>query len=139
MLCLPTLGLSARLKIEGKASRRGVAVAENLSLNVLVVSAQVVVVDAGANDFNSGSAEPGWAAAYRSFLLQVTHSATLHPCYAMNIVNKLRLLPRRLLPITLEELNLHPMLAWEEDWPPAGLLISGVSEVIWIGSAGRFG
>lgn len=75
------------------------AVAENLSLNVLVVSAQVVVVDAGANDFNSGSAEPGWAAAYRSFLLQVTHSATLHPCYAMNIVNKLRLLPRRLLPI----------------------------------------
>ena len=76
------------IETEGKASRRGVAVAENLSLNVLVVSAQVVVVDAGANDFNSGSAEPGWSAAYRSFLLQVTHSATLHPYYAMNIVNK---------------------------------------------------
>ncbi len=32
---------------------------------------QVVVLDAGGNDFNSGSAPAGWNAAYKNFLLQV--------------------------------------------------------------------
>lgn len=85
---LADIRTSIKIETEGKAFRRGVTGCRTLSLNVLVVSAQVVVVDAGGNDFNSGSAATGWVAAYKSFLLQVIHSATLHPCYAMNIVDK---------------------------------------------------
>ncbi|BDA49842.1 probable acetylxylan esterase / glucomannan deacetylase [Coccomyxa sp. Obi] len=36
---------------------------------------QVVVVDAGGHDFNSGSAAPGWADAYRAFLQQIRSNA----------------------------------------------------------------
>ncbi|CAL8464289.1 g3824 [Coccomyxa elongata] len=36
---------------------------------------QVVVLDAGGNDFNSGSAAPGWGDAYRTFLQQIRSNA----------------------------------------------------------------